>query len=32
VVVVLTLLATQAFDPRWLGNDLPASKDLVHEN
>ena len=32
VVVVLTLLATQAFDPRWLGNDFPPSKALVHEN
>jgi hypothetical protein len=32
VVVVLTLLATQAFDPRWLGDDFPPSKALGHEN
>jgi len=32
VVVVLTLLATQAFDPCWLGNDWPPSKTLVHED
>jgi len=32
VVVVLTLLATQAFDRRWLGSDGPPSNALVHES